>query len=81
MSNRGWKVEDIGLDDGNTLIGIPVDKRGIHLQDGSYVTQNYGKGGNLFTFRGILNRKYEDLAEKEGVQFFFLIKNMGRHLK
>jgi kynurenine 3-monooxygenase len=57
-------------------ISIPVDKRGIHLQDGSYVTQNYGKGGNLFTFRGILNRKYEDLAEKEGVQFFFLIKKI-----
>jgi hypothetical protein len=28
----------------------PVDKRGIHLQDGSYVTQNgKGGGGNLFT--------------------------------
>jgi kynurenine 3-monooxygenase len=74
MSNRGWKaLEDIGLDDEIRSIGIPVDKRGIHLQDGSYVTQNYGKEGEaIFSLsRGILNRKMIDLAEKAGVEFFF----------
>jgi kynurenine 3-monooxygenase len=35
MSNRGWKaLEDIGLDEEIKKIGIPVDKRAIHLQDG-----------------------------------------------
>jgi kynurenine 3-monooxygenase len=74
MSNRGWKtLEDIGLDDEIRSIGIPVDKRGIHLQDGSYITQNYGKEGEaIFSLsRGILNRKMIDLAEKSGVEFFF----------
>ena len=74
MSNRGWKtLEDIGLDEEIRSIGIPVDKRGIHLQDGSYVTQNYGKEGEaIFSLsRGILNRKMIDLAEKSGIEFFF----------
>ena len=74
MSNRGWKtLEDICLDEEIRSIGIPVDKRGIHLQDGSYVTQNYGKEGEaIFSLsRGILNRKMIDLAEKSGVEFFF----------
>lgn len=74
MSNRGWKtLEDIGLDEEIRNIGIPVDKRGIHLQDGSYITQNYGKEGEaIFSLsRGILNRKMIDLAEKSGVKFFF----------
>jgi kynurenine 3-monooxygenase len=74
MSNRGWKtLEDIGLDDEIRSIGIPVDKRGIHLKDGSYITQNYGKEGEaIFSLsRGILNRKMIELAEKSGVEFFF----------
>ncbi|MBQ0909290.1 FAD-dependent monooxygenase [Flavobacterium sp. F-328] len=74
MSDRGWKtLSDIGLDDEIRAIGIPVDKRGIHMQDGSYITQNYGKEGEaIFSLsRGILNRKMIDLAEKEGVEFFF----------
>ena len=74
MSNRGWKtLKDIGLDDAIREIGIPVDKRGIHLQDGSFITQNYGKEGEaIFSLsRGILNRKMIDLAEAAGVEFFF----------
>ncbi|MEC5167131.1 kynurenine 3-monooxygenase [Flavobacterium sp. PL11] len=74
MSNRGWKtLKDIGLDDEIRSIGIPVDKRGIHLQDGSFITQNYGKEGEaIFSLsRGILNRKMIDLAEASGVEFFF----------
>ena len=74
MSNRGWKtLEDIGLDDEIRKIGIPVDKRGIHLQDGTFVAQNYGKEGEaIFSLsRGVLNRKMIDLAEQAGVEFFF----------
>ena len=74
MSNRGWKtLEDIGLDDEIRKIGIPVDKRAIHLLDSSLNYQNYGKEGEaIFSLsRGILNRKMIDLAEKAGVVFFF----------
>ena len=74
MSNRGWKtLEDIGLDDEIRKIGIPVHKRGIHLQDGSFVSQNYGKENEaIFSLsRGVLNRKMIDLAEEAGVEFFF----------
>ncbi len=74
MSDRGWKtLQDIGLDDEIRKIGIPVYKRGIHLQDGTYITQNYGKEGEaIFSLsRGILNRKMIDLAENAGVEFFF----------
>ena len=74
MSNRGWKtLKDIGLEDEIEKIGIPVDKRGIHLQDGSYVTQYYGKEGEAIysLSRGILNRRMIDLAEEAGVEFFF----------
>lgn len=74
MSNRGWKaLEDIGLQDEISKIGIPVYHRGIHLQDGTYTTQNYGKEGEaIFSLsRGVLNRRMIDLAEDAGVQFFF----------
>ena len=74
MSDRGWKtLKDIGLDDEIRKIGISVNKRGIHMQDGSFVTQNYGKEGEaIFSLsRGILNRKMIDLAENAGVEFFF----------
>ena len=74
MSNRGWKaMEDVGLGDEIRKIGIPVDKRGIHLQDGSFITQFYGKEGEaIFSLsRGVLNRRMIDLAEDAGVEFFF----------
>ena len=74
MSNRGWKaMQDVGLDDEIRKIGIPVDKRGIHLQDGSFITQFYGKDGEaIFSLsRGVLNRRMIDLAEDAGVAFFF----------
>ncbi|WNM20046.1 FAD-dependent oxidoreductase [Flavobacterium capsici] len=74
MSNRGWKtLRDIGLEDEIKKIGIPVDKRGIHLQDGTYTTQHYGKEGEAIysLSRGILNRRMIDLAEEAGVEFFF----------
>jgi len=74
MSNRGWKaMQDVGLDDEIRKIGIPVDKRGIHMQDGSFITQFYGKEGEaIFSLsRGVLNRRMIDLAEDAGVVFFF----------
>jgi kynurenine 3-monooxygenase len=74
MSNRGWKaMEDVGLGEEIRKIGIPVDKRGIHLQDGSFITQFYGKEGEaIFSLsRGVLNRRMIDLAEDAGVEFFF----------
>ncbi len=74
MSNRGWKaLEDIGIDDEIRKIGIPVDKRAIHLKDGKLNYQNYGKDGEaIFSLsRGVLNRKMIDLAEQAGVEFKF----------
>lgn len=74
MSNRGWKaMEDVKLDDEIRKIGIPVDKRAIHLTDGKLNEQYYGKEGeSIFSLsRGILNRRMIDLAEEEGVEFFF----------
>lgn len=74
MSNRGWKaLEDIGLDDAIRKIGIPVEKRAIHMQDKGLAYQNYGKDGEaIFSLsRGLLNRKMIDLAEEAGVEFFF----------
>ena len=74
MSDRGWKaLKDVGLDEEIRNIGIPVDKRAIHLQDGKLNYQFYGKEGEaIFSLsRGVLNRKMVDLAEAEGVEFFF----------
>ena len=74
MSHRGWKaLEDIGLDQEIRKIGIPVDKRAIHLQDGKLNYQYYGKDGEaIFSLsRGVLNRKMIDLAEQAGVEFKF----------
>lgn len=74
MSNRGWKaMEDVKLDDEIRKIGIPVDKRAIHLTDGKINEQYYGKEGeSIYSLsRGILNRRMIDLAQEEGVEFFF----------
>ena len=74
MSHRGWKtLEDIGLEDEILKIGIPVDKRAIHLKDGQLDYQYYGKEGEaIFSLsRGVLNRRMIDLAEEAGVEFFF----------
>lgn len=74
MSNRGWKaLKDIGIDEEIRKIGLPMDKRAIHMMDQSLQYQNYGKDGeSIYSLsRGILNRKMIDLAEKEGVIFNF----------
>ena len=74
MSNRGWKaMKDVGLENEIRKIGIPVDKRAIHLKDEKLNYQYYGKDGEaIFSLsRGVLNRKMIDLAEAVGVEFFF----------
>ena len=74
MSNRGSKtLQDIGLEEEIKKIGIQVDKRGIHLKDGTFTTQFYGKEGeSIFSLsRGVLNRRMIDLAEEAGAEFFF----------
>lgn len=74
MSNRGWKtLEDIGIDAEIKKIGIPVDKRAIHIGNNPIQYQPYGiNGESIFSIsRGVLNKKMVDLAEREGVNFKF----------
>ena len=73
MSHRGWRtLDEVGLGDSIRQLAIPMDKRAIHVgQDLNY--QYYGKEGeSIYSIsRGLLNRKMVDLAEAEGVEFFF----------
>ena len=74
MSDRGWRaLKDIGLDEEIKKIGIPVDKRAIHLGENELNYQYYGMSGEVIysLSRGNLNRKMIDLAEAAGVEFFF----------
>ena len=44
MSNRGWRaLETLGIENEIKKIGIPVDKRAIHIGDDSLNYQYYGK--------------------------------------
>lgn len=77
LSNRGLKtLQDIGIANEVLKIGIPVEKRAIHLGKKNVTEQYYGKDGEVIysLSRGLLNKKMVDLAEKEGVQFFFEAK-------
>lgn len=74
MSNRGWRaLDELGLGDEIRKIAIPMEKRAIHLVDEPLNYQYYGKDGeSIYSIsRGVLNRQMIDLAEKEGVEFFF----------
>ena len=74
MSTRGWNALDkIGIGDEIRKIAIAMDKRAIHLQDGSLEFQPYGINGEAIysISRGGLNRLMVDLAEKSGVVFEF----------
>lgn len=74
LSDRGLKaLKDVGLDDEVLGIGIPVAKRAIHTQNNSVAEQYYGNDGEVIysLSRGLLNKKMVDLAEREGVEFFF----------
>ena len=74
MSTRGWNALDrVGIGDAIRKIAIPMDKRAIHLKDGSLTFQPYGINGEAIysISRSGLNRLMVDLAEKEGVNFEF----------
>ncbi|MES2812603.1 MAG: NAD(P)/FAD-dependent oxidoreductase [Bacteroidota bacterium] len=74
LSDRGIKaLKDVGLDDEVLSIGIPVEKRAIHIGKDAVNKQFYGKDGEVIysISRGLLNKKMVDLAEEEGVEFFF----------
>lgn len=74
MSTRGWNALDrVGIGNAIRKIAIPMDKRAIHLKDGSLTFQPYGINGEAIysISRSGLNRLMVDLAEKEGVNFKF----------
>ena len=74
LSNRGIKtLQDVGLESEVLAIGIPVDRRAIHVGKDTVNEQFYGKNGEVIysISRGLLNKKMVDLAEKAGVEFFF----------
>jgi len=74
MSTRGWHTLDaVGIGDEIRKIAIPMDKRAIHLKDGTLTFQPYGINGEAIysISRGGLNRLMIDLAEKQGVNFEF----------
>ena len=83
MSARGWKaLDDAGIGDAIRKIGIPMDKRAIHIGNDPEYYQYYGKEGEAIysISRGILNREMITLAENEGVVFRFEEKVWDVHL-
>ncbi|MFT5737879.1 MAG: kynurenine 3-monooxygenase [Maribacter sp.] len=74
MSNRGWTaLRGVGIEEEIKKIGIPLDKRAMHLVGQPEYYQKYGKEGEAIwsISRGVLNKKMIDLAEEAGVNFRF----------
>jgi len=74
MSNRGWTaLREVGIEEEIKKLGIPLDKRAIHLVGRPEYFQKYGKDGEAIwsISRGVLNRKMIDLAEAGGAKFYF----------
>lgn len=74
MSHRGWRaLEGLGIADEIYKVGIPMDKRAIHIPNQNLKYQPYGLNGeSIFSIsRGGLNKLMIDLADKEGVEFKF----------
>ena len=74
MSMRGWKaLRDVGIEEDIKKIAIPMDKRAMHVNGKPMYFQYYGKEGEAISSisRGVLNRKMIDLAEAQGVNFYF----------
>ena len=74
MSNRGWTaLKEVGIEDEIKKIGIPLNKRAMHVVGQPEYYQNYGKEGEAIwsISRGVLNKKMIDLAEEAGVNFRF----------
>ena len=74
MSNRGWKaLREVGIEEEIRKIGIPLDKRAMHVVGKEEYYQKYGKEGEAIwsISRGVLNKRMIDLAEEAGVTFKF----------
>jgi kynurenine 3-monooxygenase len=74
MSNRGWNaLRAVGIEEEIKKIGIPLDKRAMHVVGQAEYYQKYGKEGEAIwsISRGVLNKKMIDLAEGAGVNFRF----------
>jgi kynurenine 3-monooxygenase len=74
LSDRGWRgLKDVGIDEQVRQIGIPMKGRTIHNLNSSIAFQPYGKEhqANYSVSRGGLNCLLMNIAEKEGVKFFF----------
>jgi len=74
MSNRGWNaLQEVGIATEIRKIGIPLDKRAMHVVGQPEYYQKYGKEGEAIwsISRGVLNKKMIDLAEDAGVNFRF----------
>lgn len=74
LSHRGWRsLRKVGLEEAIKKIGIPLDKRAMHVNGKPVYFQNYGKEGEAIwsISRGVLNRKMIDLAEETGAVFRF----------
>ncbi len=74
MSNRGWTaLRAVGIEEEIKKIGIPLDKRAMHVVGQPEYYQKYGKEGEAIwsISRGVLNKKMIDLAEEAGVNFRF----------
>ncbi len=74
MSNRGWTaLKEVGIEEEIRKIGIPLDKRAMHVVGQPEYYQKYGKEGEAIwsISRGVLNKKMIDLAENAGVNFRF----------
>ena len=84
LSDRGWRgLEGVGIDGEVRKIGIAMKGREIHNLDGKITFQPYGVGhqANYSVSRGGLNCLLMDLAEKQGVKFFFNEKCTNVDLK
>lgn len=74
MSNRGWRsLKKVGLEEAIKEIGIPLDKRAMHVNEKPVYFQKYGKEGEAIwsISRGVLNKRMIDLAEEAGTEFRF----------
>ncbi len=74
MSTRGWDALDrVGIGQKIRALGIPMEKRAVHVVGRPVYYQYYGKEGEAIysISRGVLNRTMIDLAEAEGAVFYF----------
>jgi kynurenine 3-monooxygenase len=77
LSDRGIKaLKEVGIADEVLKIGIPMQGRAIHNNNGTHAFQPYGKEGQYINSvsRRELNCKLMDLAEQHGVAFQFDFK-------